>query len=981
MCKMPLLIMTNDELRMTNENIHNISTSRRDFLKFLGFSTAVAALAGCEGAVHKTIPYVIQPESIVAGEANYYATCIADGFDFASVLVKTREGRPIAVLRNPEAKAGGAVNARILASVLSLYDEHRNPSPALSQGGELWQQLDTKAITALEKAKAEGKQIVMLSQTLASPSSYALVELLKEKYPTFKLVEYDTISEDAILTAFEWRYGLRAMPDYDFSKAKLIVSFDADFLGDWNGGGYEAGYAQGRIPSKANGMSRHIQLEANLSLTGANADERIALTPDQVKKALAYCFQYLKGFEENEQFHFPNSIIEKEENKVTIEDKIKKIASELKKAGSKALVVTGIDSVEAQLIAFAINEHLQSEAFSPQTPVLTRKGNVKALQQLLTDMNEGKVGVLFINNLNPLYSLPNAEVFVSGLKKVPFSVSFAMRADETAKQTTLWAPQPHYLESWGDVEFKYGHYGLMQPCIRPLFNTKQWQDCFLQWIGHKESYYDFIKAHWETHILKGFSWKQALHDGTFVKEDIKSFELPKEEKIPSLRKPPMTLTREETLRLIGTVLPRELVETPFELSLYTSTALGDGQQANNPWLQELPDPIHRTTWDNFLTMHPSDAQRLSIENWHTADGALDGYQAKISANGKSIIAPVLITPAQAQGSVGLALGYGRKAGIQTEMQVGVNAFVLYKDHCKTQGVQIEKAEGTHQFACLQLQNELVGRKNILKEISLETFLGKSAKVWNPKHPKTKKDPTTPHHFKLSIDLNACTGCAACVIACHAENNVPVVGKEEVRRSRDMHWLRIDRYESRENEQRCVGFQPVMCQHCNNAPCETVCPVIATAHGQQGQNQMAYNRCVGTRYCANNCPYKVRRFNWFQYSENKQFNYNMNNEIGRMVLNPDVTVRSRGVMEKCSLCIQNTQAVILKAKREGRAVAPGEFNNVVACAAACNTGAMVFGDANEEGSKIAQLSASDRMYQLLAELNTDPNVVYQVKVRN
>ena len=973
---MPLLIITNDELRMTNENIHNISTSRRDFLKFLGFSTAVAALAGCEGAVHKTIPYVIQPESIVAGEANYYATCIADGFDFASVLVKTREGRPIAVLRNPEAKAGGAVNARILASVLSLYDEQRNPSPTLSQGGELWQQLDTKAITALEKAKAEGKQIVMLSQTLASPSSYALIELLKEKYPTFKFVEYDTVSEEATLRAFEKRCGLRAMPDYDFSKAKLIVSFDADFLGDWNGGGYEAGYAQGRIPSKANGMSRHIQLEANLSLTGANADERIALTPDQVKKALAYCFQYLKGFEENEQFHFPTSIIEKEENKVTIEDKIKKIASELKKAGSKALVVTGIDSVEAQLIAFAINEHLQSEAFSPQTPVLTRKGNVKALQQLLTDMNEGKVGVLFINNLNPLYCLPNAEEFTAGLKKVPFSLSFAIRVDETAVQTTLWTPQPHYLESWGDVEFKYGHYGLMQPCIRPLFNTRQWQDCFLQWIGHKESYYDFIKAHWEGHILKGFPWEQALHDGTFVdKEKRFDFEQQEEERLSLFR------TKESFTDISISQLLISQSKTPFELSLYTSTALGDGQQANNPWLQELPDPIHRTTWDNFLTMHPSDAQRLSIENWHTADGALDGHQVKISGNGKSIIAPVLITPAQAQGSVGLALGYGRKAGIQTEMQIGVNAFPLYKDHCKNQGVQIEKADGTHEFACLQLQNELVGRKNILKEISLDTFLNSSAEVWNPQPPKGKKDPTTPHHFKLSIDLNACTGCAACVIACHAENNVPVVGKEEVRRSRDMHWLRIDRYESRENEQRCVGFQPVMCQHCNNAPCETVCPVIATAHGQQGQNQMAYNRCVGTRYCANNCPYKVRRFNWFQYSENKQFNYNMNNEIGRMVLNPDVTVRSRGVMEKCSLCIQNTQAVILKAKREGRAVAPGEFNNVVACAAACNTGAMVFGDANEEGSKIAQLSASERMYQLLAELGTDPNVVYQVKVVN
>ena len=956
--------MTNDELQMTNENIHNISTSRRDFLKFLGFSTAVAALAGCEGAVHRTIPYVIQPESIVAGEANYYATCIADGFDFASVLVKTREGRPIAVLRNPEAKAGGAVNARILASVLSLYDENRKP-PSIA-GEVFWQKIDTDTLSALEKAKAEGKQIVMLSQTLASPSSYALVELLKEKYPTFKLIEYDTISEEATLRAFEKRCGLRAMPDYDFSKAKLIVSFDADFLGDWNGGGYEAGYAQGRIPSKANGMSRHIQLEANLSLTGANADERIALTPQQLKVALAQFYIFLTEYQTSYSEDLP----------AEINEKLKAIADEVKKAGSDAVIVTGIDKDNAQELTFALNKRLKSKAFIPETPILTRKGDVTwKFKPLLTDMNEGKVGVLFINNLNSLYSLPNAEVFATGLKKVPFSVSFAMRADETAQQTTLWAPQPHYLESWGDVEFKYGHYGLMQPCIRPLFNTRQWQDCFLQWIGHNESYYDFIKSHWEAHILKGFSWEQALHDGTFVDKEKKfDFKQQEEERLSLFR------TKESFTDISISQLLISQSKTSFELTLYTSTALGDGQQANNPWLQELPDPIHRTTWDNFLTMHPNDAQTLGIENWHTADGALDGHQAKISGNGKSIIVPVLISPAQAQGSVGLALGYGRKAGIQAEMQVGVNAFVLYKDHCKTQGVQIEKAGGTHQFACLQLQNELVGRKNILKEISLDTFLNSSAEVWNPQPSKTKKDPTTPHHFKLSIDLNACTGCAACVIACHAENNVPVVGKEEVRRSRDMHWLRIDRYESRENEQRCVGFQPVMCQHCNNAPCETVCPVIATAHGQQGQNQMAYNRCVGTRYCANNCPYKVRRFNWFQYSENKQFNYNMNNEIGRMVLNPDVTVRSRGVMEKCSLCIQNTQAVILKAKREGRAVAPGEFNNVVACAAACNTGAMVFGDANEEGSKIAQLSASDRMYQLLAELGTDPNVVYQVKVR-
>lgn len=935
---------------MTNNSIHNTTTSRRDFLKFLGFSTAAAALAGCEGAVHKTIPYVIQPENIVAGEANYYATCIADGFDFASVLVKTREGRPIAVLRNPEAKAGASANARVLASVLSLYDQHRAKEVD-------WKKLDAQTMAALEKAKAEGKAIVLLSQTLASPSAYALIDLLKNKFPTFKLVEYDTISEAATLNAFEECYGLRAMPDYDFSKAKLIVSFGADFLGDWNGGGYEAGYAKGRIPSKANGMSRHIQLEANASLTGAKADERIALTPQQLKAAFAYFYQYTIRNEEQEAPLLSSSA----------KEKIKAIAAEVKKAGSQALVLTGIESYGAPMLAFGLNEHLKSAAFSPQTPVLTRKGSPEALEMLIAQMHRGEVGVLFLNNLNPLYSLPNAEEFASGLKKVPFSVAFAMRADETAAQTSYLAPQPHYLESWGDVVFKQNHYGLMQPCIRPLFNTRQWQDCFLQWVGSNQSYYDFIKAHWEVNILKEISWEQALHDGTFVDSS------PLSNSAIAHRSEEKNFIKAGYYDKIAKQLSQSAVGLPFELTLYPSTALGDGQQANNPWLQELPDPLTRATWDNYLTMHPSDAQKLGIENWHTAGGALEGHLAKITVKGKSLNLPVYLQPLQAQGSVGLAFGYGRKASIQPEMQVGVNAYVLYFNFKNTQEVTIEKIEGSHSFACAQLQNSLAGRDNVVKELSLNEFMA----LEKPTNQKAK-DVTRAQHFKLSIDLNACTGCAACVIACHAENNVPVVGKEEVSRSRDMHWLRIDRYYTSRNT---ANFQPVMCQHCEEAPCETVCPVGATVHGGQGQNQMAYNRCVGTRYCANNCPYKVRRFNWFQYSENEAFNYNMNNDLGRMVLNPDITVRSRGVMEKCSLCIQNSQAIILKAKKEGRPIAAGEFDNITACAAACSTGAIRFGNANEEGSEIAQLSASERMYHLLEQLGTQPNVFYQSNVIN
>ena len=467
----------------------------------------------------------------------------------------------------------------------------------------------------------------------------------------------------------------------------------------------------------------------------------------------------------------------------------------------------------------------------------------------------------------------------------------------------------------------------------------------------------------------------------------------------------------------------------MELSLYTKTGMGDGQQANNPWLQEFPDPITRTTWDNYLTVSKADADALGLENWNVANGGLNSSYANVTVNGITLEkVPVIVQPGQAKGSVGLAFGYGRTSeALMKEMRVGANAYPLYQGFNNVQSVSIEKASGEHEFACVQLHNTLMGRGDIIKETTLEIFNTKDKHVWNKVPEVSLNHIETPvtspdvdlwesfdrsigHHFNLSIDLNASTGCGACVIACHAENNVPVVGKTEMRRSRDMHWLRIDRYYSSEdsfdgdNEKKDnisglrsslsefgemespadnpqVAFQPVMCQHCNHAPCETVCPVAATAHGRQGQNHMAYNRCVGTRYCANNCPYKVRRFNWFLYNNNEEFdfNYAMNDDLGKMVLNPDVTVRSRGVMEKCSLCIQKTQKTILDAKREGRPVKDGEFQT--ACSAACGNGAMVFGDVNDKDSKIAELKEDNRAYHLLEHVGTKPNVVYQTKVRN
>ena len=580
-----------------------------------------------------------------------------------------------------------------------------------------------------------------------------------------------------------------------------------------------------------------------------------------------------------------------------------------------------------------------------------------------------------------------------------------MRADETASKARFVAATPHYLESWGDAELKKGHFSLIQPTIRPLFDTRQFQDCLLAWTGSSaSSYHDYIKEYWQSNVLGGASWSKALHDGVFASDFSADYG-----SIPD----------------IGTPARHFDTGDAMALCLYTKTGLGDGRQANNPWLQELPDPISRATWDNYLTVSAADAAGLGLTNNHVANGALNGDYVRVSV-GDTVLekVPVMIQPGQAAGTVGLALGYGQKASIQSEMQTGVNAYALYDEFSSVQPVRIEKMDGTHEFACIQLHNTMMGR-DIIRETTLEIFNTKDKDSWNAV-PTVSKDHkeipvTSPeadlwdsfdrsigHHFNLSIDLNACTGCGACVIACHAENNVPVVGKSEMRRSRDMHWLRIDRYYSSEEsfaadadkkdnisglgsslsefaemEQAAdnpqVAFQPVMCQHCNHAPCETVCPVAATSHGRQGQNHMAYNRCVGTRYCANNCPYKVRRFNWFLYAENEEFDYHMNNDLGRMVLNPDVVVRSRGVMEKCSMCIQMTQKTILDAKRDGRPIKDGEFKT--ACSAACETGAIQFGDINDQDSLVAELKEDDRMYHLLEAVGTKPNVFYQTKVRN
>jgi MoCo/4Fe-4S cofactor protein with predicted Tat translocation signal len=984
-----------DEFLGDKEALAGSSTSRRDFLKYVGFSTAAASLAACEGPVIKSIPYVVQPEEIVPGVADYYATTMNDGFDFANILIKTREGRPIKVENNVLAGAKVAANARVHASVLSLYDSMRLKQPLLAGKPASWEDVDARVKADLSKAAANGGQVVVLTGTTASPSTDKLIAEFGAKYPGFKHVVYDSVSSSEALDAYQAVYGERALADYDFSKADVILSVGADFLGDWQGGGFDSSYTQGRIPKQGK-MSKHIQIESNMSLSGANADKRIPLTVTEQKYALVKIYNVVTG----------NSVSVPELK--TYEKAVQAAALELKSKGSKGVFVTGLDDVNAQLLAIAINNTLQSAAFNPGAARYVRKGDAKAVAQLVNDMKAGSVHTLIMSGVNPVYTLPNSADFAEGLKKVKLSVSFSLKEDETASLTTVAAAAPHYLESWGDVSIAKGYYAVTQPTIRPLFKTKQFQDALLAWSGSGQDYYDYLKTS-SSSFFTGKTWNQLVHDGVHVSEVVTA-----------------ATAAGADFGSAASALAGAKPSADLELVLYTKTGMGDGQQASNPWLQEFPDPITRVSWDNYVTVSKSDAEKYGLENYNVANGGLNGSYVTIEVAGKKLEkVPVIIQPGQARGTIGVALGYGRKAAMKKEMVVGVNAYTLYNNLNSFQSAKITKESGDHEFACVQLQKTLMGRGDIIKETTLKDFNDKDASEWNIMpvvsldHKEVPAasvdlwesfDRTTGHHFNLSIDLNACTGCGACVIACHAENNVPVVGKSEIRRSRDMHWLRIDRYYSSEetfagdvtlkdntsglfdsvstfkgmedpSENPQIAFQPVMCQHCNHAPCETVCPVAATSHGRQGQNHMAYNRCVGTRYCANNCPYKVRRFNWFLYNKNSEFDYHMNDDLGRMVLNPDVNVRSRGVMEKCSFCIQSTQAVILKAKREGRTVAKGEFNDACACSAACSTGAMVFGDVNEKEDPIVVLKEDERAYHLLSQIGTQPNVFYHVKVRN
>ncbi|HMJ67758.1 MAG TPA: TAT-variant-translocated molybdopterin oxidoreductase [Cyclobacteriaceae bacterium] len=995
--------------------------SRRDFLKLMGFSVAAVSLAACETPIRKAIPYVNKPMDVDPGIPNYYASSYVSGGDYCSIVVKTREGRPIKIEGNALSKVThGGTSAQVEASVLSLYDSTRLRSPMVGTEKKdkvKWETVDSQIIEKL----AGSSNIRIVSNTILSPSTKAAIDVFKAKYSSTQHIQYDPASSYGIWKANSQSFGAGFIPSYDFSKAMTIVSVAADFLGTWlTPIIFSKQYAVNRTVSEEKPeMSRHYQFESILSLTGANSDYRTMIKPSQEGLVVAQLYNLIAAKAGQSGL---SASIDKVEH-------LEEAANELWENRGKALVIAGSNDSDVQVIVNAINNMLGSygSTIISSKPVNFRQGNDELMDAFISDVEGGKVDAVIFYNCNPVYDHPRGAKLGAAIKNLGLSVSTAVTEDETASLCGHIAPDHHYLESWNDFEPVRNSFSLSQPAISKIFSTRQVQESFMIWAGvpvADAEYYTFLKNNWTKAFYASAGagmneqafWDKSLYDGVLdVAGDAAA--------------PAFTGDTAGAGSRIGSNYNAS--STGLEVVVYESCSVGTGAQANNPLLQELPDPITKAVWDHYVTISLKDATALSIEN----DAEGHTQLVNISANGSQPLkVAALVQPGQTPGTIGIALGYGRtkvgKVGMgETGNGIGVNAFVLVSslngslNYSATTGVKLEKTDEDFQLAQTQIHHTSMNRENVIQETTLAEFKENPyAGRWEPHVTKWDEELAAKslsmwkghhynnHHWGMAIDMNSCTGCGSCVVACNVENNVAIVGKDEVIRRREMHWLRIDRYYSAtpgtddykkleiaaENPE--VTFQPMLCQHCNNAPCETVCPVAATTHSTEGLNQMTYNRCIGTRYCANNCPYKVRRFNWFKYHDNQKFlqsNPQMNTDLGRMVLNPDVTVRSRGVMEKCSFCAQRIQYGKLTAKRERRVLKDGEVE--VACAAACTSGAIVFGDMNNPETRISKLlkisvdekgaSPSDkntsnpRAYRVLEDIGVKPNIFYLNKIRN
>ena len=956
----------------------DLEPSRRAFLKWSGFGIASAVLSGCSrGPVRRAIPFLQAPEEIVPGRAYHVASTCQACPAACGVLAKCRDGRPIKLEGNELDPLGrGGLCAVGQSSVLSLYDSQRLDGPLRDGAPTTWREADDEVRALLGQIRARGGKVRLLTGTIHSPSALAAIESFLAGLPDARHVMADPLSASAVLDANERTRGVRVLPRVRFERARVIASFEADFLGTWIAPvEHAAGYAAGRAPDATPPrMSRHWQLEARLSLTGCAADQRVCLAPWEQMPALAELCELLA-------LHAgQRPLVDGDSMNAPAVAAIQRLSRELWEARGESVVVCGLDDVHAQILVCYANELLGSygTTLDVERPSLQRRGDDRALADLAFELGSGQVELLIVAGLNPAYTWP-ASAGGPDLGRAGALVALSPALDETAALARWILPEPHFLERWDDSEPVRGRFGLTQPTVPPLRSARTLRATLAGWMGDERDDRELLREHWRERLypLAGGGgtfeafFDRALHDG-----------------VVELSLEPLSTGAFDGSALA--VPPSRAPAGELGLVRYPKVALLDGAHAHNPWLQELPDPVSKIAWDNYACLSPARAREL---------GVAEGDVVRVASGDATIELPAHVQPGQHDGVVCVALGYGR-AGTERFAQVGPR-WLQGRDTVAAGGtvgvnvaplglatwVTLERTgrrvdlASTQDHHRLEVPAHLAPKggevRDAVRSVTLADWVadpahalhgghgGGGGSLWSDDH------PIEGRHWGMVIDLARCTGCSACVIGCQAENNVPVVGKDEVRRHREMHWLRIDRYYQGEEAQAGAAYQPMLCQQCDNAPCESVCPVLATVHSAEGLNQQVYNRCVGTRYCANTCPYKVRRFNWFDYARD--------DELANNALNPDVTVRTRGVMEKCSFCVQRIAEAKAEARRRGVPLADGDVK--VACQQSCPTKAIRFGDLADPASEVARAAAGRRAYGVLEELNVRPSVRYLARVRN
>lgn len=967
--------------------------SRRKFLALLGASAALAG-AGCSDYRDKgeIIPYNDKPEEVIAGVPNYYASTCTACNNACGILIKTREGRPIKVDGNPDHPvSAGKICAKGQASILNLYNPERISSPKFKSDFGFndisWKQADDEIIKILEYAASN--EIAIISHKIISPTAKKILDDFVLKYPSTKIYSYELFNDEVRNSAWQKSYGVGFFPLINWAEAKIILSIEGDFLGtEFDKVETSRMFSEGRDVNNLDKFNRLYVVEGNLSLTGMNADYRFRLRPDaQLEFVLTLLNELSKRGVSVSGLNLANYSLSSFAKKYSLnESKLNLLISDLLNNKGRSIVYAGNTLPEDVHIAVNYLNELLSNTDLYRTDAARNEilelSTQAELVSLVSKMKAGKVACLINLNSNPVYHLPDDLGFKEGVKNIPTVISLVETVNETSDLSKYVLPINHIFESWGDVEVRNNLYSLQQPVIAPILDTRQKEAILLNWISGSSNtyndkiYHDYLMNRWETEVYSQLNsvmnfkqfWFASLHDGVLLHSTLNfsrsSFET-------------------ESLSSINTSLKNL---SPFVLCLKESYAVGDGRFANNGFLHELPHPVSKITWDNYAAVSEKTAKEIGV-------GEKD--LISIAVNDRKLNIPIFVQPGCADNTVSIELGYGRSSAGIVGTDVGFNANILRSFHSDSNmmlfGIdKIIKANGSYELASTQehhafdneLTKDIEKKRKIVQEGTVALY-AKNKNLIKNNNEHELESVYDPHPYPglkwgMSIDLNKCTGCSECITACNIENNVPVVGKDQVLKSREMMWLRIDRYYSGGINEPQVSTMPMLCQHCDQAPCENVCPVVATNHSPDGLNQMVYNRCVGTRYCSNNCPYKVRRFNFFNFRDHFGNGY-QEGQLLSLMFNPEVTVRSRGVMEKCTFCVQRISEARAEATRNDRLIKGSDVRT--ACQEACGTNAIQFGDINDKEAEFYKYRNHELGYYILEDLNVKPNVTYIARLRN